>query len=451
MPPLAEALAPVSAQPQVFMMIADPVLEGLYRGRLQNQNYCAVWCEKGTSWEPALAAFNYDIVVLDFTAFPTAPLEALRQVRRVSPDSEILVLSNNEDATLAIGAFRIGIADYFLKPVEPETLAWAIEKALRQRAFRSSNATLDADFKIFRTAHHMGVSESDAKTRELGMKCLVEMTHASGAFWIWPESQESEAYPKKLAENPGLFERMTAELGINLKSSFETHLTSHPEQWFRGRFLWAPLKNSWMGGIFLFDVQATPDMQARVEFLIRNLEISLENSRRYAEAKQLTYTDDFTGLYNARYLDVALNASIEEATATSQSFAVLFIDVDKFKSVNDSHGHMVGSGLLIALAKALKRNLRKPDQLFRYGGDEFILLLPSIELKDAMMIGERIRSNIERSLFKIHNVDIKITVSIGVSAFPHHSRNKRTILELADKAMYSGKRQGRNAVFEAGT
>src|SRR5262249_47215879 len=150
-----------------------------------------------------------------------------------------------------------------------------------------------------------------------------------------------------------------------------------------------------------------------------------------------SYVDDFTGLYNSRYLDVALTSSIETAKTTQEGFAVLFIDVDHFKSVNDRFGHMTGSGLLIALANTLKRLVRRQDQLFRYGGDEFIVILHDLNGYPAKEIAERIRSTIERHRFVIHGNEIKITVSIGVSRFPEHSKSKKNIIELADKAMYS--------------
>ncbi len=443
-----------SSIPQVFLMIADPVLEGIYRTRLTSPQYCTVWCETGEGWEHSLSTFAYDLIVVDLSLFPDDPKEGLRQVRQFSPVSDIIVLSSSEDVRVAIAAFKVGIQEYFLKPTSPEQLEWAVEKTLRQRQFNSSNLPFAADLDVFRATHHISMAENETKMRELAMRSLISMSHAKGGVWIWPEKNgqcKTEVHRATPTEAEKAWQSYLSTLGGTAQPSFESQLTCHPEQWFEEGNAWIPLKSELMGGIFLFGVSAEIDSsaQARAEFLVRNLELSLENGRRYLEAKQLSYVDDFTGLYNSRYLDIALSSAIEGASSTNIGFSVLFIDVDHFKSVNDKFGHMTGSGLLIGLAEFMKRLVRQGDQLFRYGGDEFIIILNKTLPGGAVQVAERIRSQIERHKFHILGHDINITVSIGVSRFPEHSKTKRNIIELADQAMYSGKSRGRNAVYEA--
>jgi len=440
--------------PQVFIMIADPILEGLYRTRLTSPQYCTVWCETGAGWENSLSTFAYDLIVVDLSLFPEDPTGCLRHIRQLSPVAEIIVLSANDDVRIAIAAFKTGIREYFLKPSSPEQLEWAIEKTLRQKQLNSTNLPFAADLDVFRATHHISMAENEAKMRELAIRSLISMTHAKGGIWVWPEQDgqhQTEVHRSSESEALAAWTRYIAHLGSAVHSSFESHLTSHPEQWFDGTDAWIPLKSGWMGGIFLFGISAEIDdsAQARAEFLVRNLELSLENGKRYLEAKQLSYVDDFTGLYNSRYLDIALSSAIEGATSTDIGFSVLFIDVDHFKSVNDRFGHMTGSGLLIGLAEFMKRLVRPSDQLFRYGGDEFIVILNGTATIGAVQVAERIRSQIEGHRFHILGHDINITVSIGVSRFPEHSKSKKNIIELADQAMYSGKSRGRNAVYEA--
>jgi len=128
---------------------------------------------------------------------------------------------------------------------------------------------------------------------------------------------------------------------------------------------------------------------------------------------------------------------------------VLFMDLDRFKAVNDNHGHIVGSQTLVQVGKALKLSLRKVDHLFRYGGDEFIAILYEVSLASAQMVAERLRRTIETRLFQILDQEIKVTLSIGVARFPEQGKDKKTILHMADKAMYEGKKSGRNKVFIA--
>jgi len=439
--------------PQVFVMLADPILEELYRSKLSGPDYCMVWCENDGGWAKSIVSIKYDVIIVDFALFPVEPVEHLKEIKRISPDSEMIVLSPSEDVRVCIDAFQAGIADYFLKPTNPETLAWSIEKVLKQRALQSSNETLAADLQLFRAAHHINMSENDAKMRSVAAQTLIKFLQARGAVWVWPEGTNFTYDYIDIDEKEGQdnFEFFKKEFSGIWERAFEGVLTSHPEQWFQDSFVWIPLRATWMGGIFLFPVQAghSAYLQARVEFLIRNLEVSLENQKRYLEARQLTYIDDFTGLYNARYLDVALTASIERHHRTGSGFALLFIDIDRFKSVNDRHGHLVGSQLLVDIARTLKKYTRRTDQLFRYGGDEFIIILNDKGGTDALEVAERLRSSLEAHVFRIQGIEIRITASIGVSKFPEHSRDKSTILQMADRAMYSGKSAGRNAVFEA--
>ena len=447
-PPVSET----RDQSQVFMIVTDTQLEGLYRTRLQGQNYATIWCE-GLQWQDALRRASYDIIVIDFALCALHPVDTLQEIKRLSPDSEIIVLSHTEDARTAIAAFRAGIADYFLKPIDPETLAWSIEKILRSKDFQSSNESLNADLRVFRMGHHINIAESDAKMRNLAVRGLSRMLGASGGIWIFPETESAESHFEALqvSEDTGnkLFEAFLARHPGPVQKQFETQLTSHPEKWVKTNCLWIPLRNDWMGGIWLVDCKSPYDneLQSRVEFLIRNLEISLDNARRFVAAKQLNYTDDLTGTYNSRYLDLALNDAITESETNANGFAVMFLDIDHFKSVNDKHGHLVGSHVLVLMARMLKHCLRKGDQVFRYGGDEFVCILRDASIAQAREVGERVRTTVERHVFKVQNVHLKLTVSIGVSRFPDHSNNKKEIIELADQAMYAGKKQGRNAVY----
>ena len=203
--------------------------------------------------------------------------------------------------------------------------------------------------------------------------------------------------------------------------------------------------------ILLFGLSGVPSelLKTRTEFLIRSLEVSLENHQRYIEAKQLTYIDDLTGLYNPRFLEQALNIAMDSLNKKNQGFCVLFIDIDKFKQVNDQYGHLVGSQMLTHIGKLIRSSLRKNDQVFRYGGDEFIAILYDTELSTAKEIAERVRKSAEARTFRFPMAHIKITLSIGIARFPDHGNNKETVISMADTAMYASKKSGRNQVIVA--
>ncbi len=169
-------------------------------------------------------------------------------------------------------------------------------------------------------------------------------------------------------------------------------------------------------------------------------------SYQHYEAKSLSYIDDLTGLYNQRFLTIALEKEIQRSRRTQGQFCVLFLDIDHFKRVNDTAGHLVGSQVLRNLGRTIKSNLRGSDFAFRYGGDEFLVVLVDADLATGQLVGNRLRSVVEAEPHKIGSRQVSITVSIGIACYPEHAQTPEAIVHLADQAMFYGKDHGRNIV-----
>jgi diguanylate cyclase (GGDEF)-like protein len=175
-----------------------------------------------------------------------------------------------------------------------------------------------------------------------------------------------------------------------------------------------------------------------------------ERMEEVANLKGLTFTDDLTGLYNQRYLEVILDRELSLAKRNDVRFSILFLDMDHFKNVNDTHGHLIGSRLLYEVGQEIKRTLRESDVCFRYGGDEFVIILAHTNLADAMVVAERIRVQVEKKRFLAREgLDIRLTASIGVASVPDHATTKLQILKAADEALYGVKKAVRNRVIAA--
>ena len=167
------------------------------------------------------------------------------------------------------------------------------------------------------------------------------------------------------------------------------------------------------------------------------------------KTQQEVFRDGLTGLYNQRFLNMTLNQKIKEQKRYNTPFTILFIDVDHFKKVNDSSGHLVGSSVLVEIGKLIERSVRGSDFAFRYGGDEFIALLSHTKADSATIVAERIRKEIEAEKFFVSGEEVKVTVSIGIAGYPENASSAEEIIEMADKAMYYGKNQGRNIIYKA--
>jgi diguanylate cyclase (GGDEF)-like protein len=175
--------------------------------------------------------------------------------------------------------------------------------------------------------------------------------------------------------------------------------------------------------------------------------IAIENARAVEKIQELTITDDCTGLYNARHLYKTLEAEVYRSARFGYEFSVLFIDLDHFKQVNDTHGHLVGSKLLAEIGYLIKAQLRLIDFAFRYGGDEFVVLLPQTSKDAALHVAKRLRDNLRTSLFcKEEGLNLNIRASIGMATYPHDAKTPHDIIRQADEMMYLVKNTTRDNI-----
>ena len=178
--------------------------------------------------------------------------------------------------------------------------------------------------------------------------------------------------------------------------------------------------------------------------------IALENARHVKRIHELTIKDDCTSLYNARHMGFILDTEIYRSQRYNYEFSIVFIDLDHFKQVNDTHGHLVGSRLLAEMGDALKTNCRLIDFAFRYGGDEFVILLPQTSKNNAIKVARRLHKLIRETVWLAkEGLDIRITPSVGLAAYPVDSKTKEGLLHLADEAMYLVKNTNRDDVAVA--
>ncbi len=190
---------------------------------------------------------------------------------------------------------------------------------------------------------------------------------------------------------------------------------------------------------------------ALLEALADYAAIAIENARHVQRIHELTITDDCTSLYNARHLNFMLDTEIYRSHRYAFEFSLIFIDLDHFKSVNDTHGHLMGSKLLGEIGTAIKEKCRMIDLAFRYGGDEFVVLLPQTSKENALGVARRLHKLIREATWLTEpGINAQITASVGVASYPTDSRTKAELLHLADEAMYLVKNTTRDSVAAAG-
>ena len=170
----------------------------------------------------------------------------------------------------------------------------------------------------------------------------------------------------------------------------------------------------------------------------------IENSQLYARAEQRSRVDELTGLFNRRHFEERVKEEISRHGRHGDDFSIFLLDLDNFKTYNDIYGHPSGDTLLNHIAKVIRNSVRSADQAFRYGGDEFIVILPQTDMNDAHVVAERVRERIAREMEK---KEIAVTCSIGIASYPSDGVISGELVTVADTALYFAKRTGGDRVY----
>jgi diguanylate cyclase (GGDEF)-like protein len=187
-----------------------------------------------------------------------------------------------------------------------------------------------------------------------------------------------------------------------------------------------------------------------VRVLLEPAAVALDNALLLKRAEALSVTDDLTSLFNSRYLNQVLHRETKRASRNGRPLSLLFIDLDGFKGINDSHGHLSGSRALVEAAAVIRGSARETDVVARFGGDEFALVLPDTGSDGAFAVGERIRERIAAHVFLAdQGLTIRLTASVGVATLPDHARSSDELVAAADRAMYAVKDAGKNGIQAA--
>ncbi|MCX5717975.1 MAG: diguanylate cyclase [Nitrospirae bacterium] len=182
--------------------------------------------------------------------------------------------------------------------------------------------------------------------------------------------------------------------------------------------------------------------------LVDQAALTIERTTLYQKMAELVVTDDLIKLFNTRYLNRTIETEIQRSNRYKTSISLIFIDIDYFKNINDQYGHLIGSKTLVELGQLIIKCLRSIDIVARYGGDEFVVVLPQTPSKAAVQIAERIRKSVERNTFlKKEGYVLKMTASFGVASYPESAKTKEDLIRLADEAMYRVKYTTRNGVY----
>ena len=408
----------------------------------------------------------FDLVLADIYMPGMTGLELLQAVKARSPALDVIIMTGYASIDTAVRALKHGAADYLRKPFAAQELVAVVEAVLAQQRLCREHQRLKRQLELYQLSRaFVGVEDPDRVLR-LGLEAVCNATGCPAGLVLLAgpggppavarfrglEEGEAERVARHAARH-GLFR--AGDRPRILGRGWLGRVRGTPPRGMR-EALCLPFRV--VGGGNGWFLMLRPEGGERIgqeavengRFLVRQVEFAYEAANRFQEARRLAYIDPLTDLYNARYLEKVLDDNIEESRRTGHPFSLLFLDLDRFKEINDAHGHLVGGKVLIEVSRVLASNLREGDILVRYGGDEFIVVLPGAGPDEATEVAERIRAAVRDHRFLgREGRDIRLTASVGVATFPEDARSREELIDRADRAMYRNKDQIRDSIYMA--
>ena len=367
----------------------------------------------------------------------------VRKINLVFPKAAIILLSPKADQQVIIGAFRAGLFDFLSLPIDEHEIRTIIYRLQLHEVIQSGMWNPErAVLHLFSRPEIFSAIGDIAASLDQYLNLFFQIEENK----LYSSQKElEEELQKRFKLNDSQRKRIIRFIKDPSGLIFGL-------RFYKNKFHFLVKKGE---GDFSFLVaRNTSDFKIHEilsDYLSNVLKTSLSilsESKRVDQIRLLSLTDEVTGLFNLRKLVEDLEHYISRYGHEKQVFSLLFVDIDYFKNVNDQFGHVVGSQILIDMAAILKIQLRSSDLVYRYGGDEFIILLPKSNLEESKRIAVRISEAVKATEFSIdHDKKYRLSLSIGIAEFPSDADSAKSIIEFADKMMYMSKKSGRGKVF----
>ncbi|MEJ5329619.1 MAG: diguanylate cyclase [Desulfobaccales bacterium] len=448
---------------QILVVDDDAALLQVLTRFLRGQGF-GVWAHQ--RGEEALAALKDGepaVAILDLNLPDLSGLEVMRRLKATCPDTEVILFTGLGGLDSAVAALRLGAYDYLVKSeLKLPELAAVVERALERRQLTRANRELLEDLKQAREALAQRRAQELLQIRRIGERLAgplsIEELVQGLAELIWeslPLACLSLVVRRSEGEIRGEAHRHRPELPPAAMTAWQGWLAhclggseDSPGTAPGG---WALLRGEMAAGELTgLALAARPEPFEPEEaelfriFLLQG-EAALRNLLLFEEVKSLAIRDGLTGLYNYRYFNEMLTQQVGQSRRYGWPLSLLFLDLDDFKAVNDSLGHPAGDTVLKTVAAYLKRSVRQADILCRYGGEEFVVLLPQTPPEQAAILAERLRAGIAELKIPLPERELAVTVSIGVAGLPPHG-DGAGLVAAADRALYRAKQGGKNRV-----
>ncbi len=441
-------------KPAILVVDDELFFRRLYAELLGEEGYEVETVASGDSAVNRLRQGGIDVVLTDLVMPEISGLDVLRQARGIDNPPEVILATSHASLETAIQALKSGARDYLIKPFDPEELRHLVRTCLEQRRLLDENTLLKGQIRLYQAGQNLA---SQMEINKLLPQAIETMSREIGKGRAFAFMQERNKPPRIIGHQGDDSELQMQTMGHALFSGLrdisglrlmqKDELPAKPTWPHDLRTLCVfPLRfgKHLRGALFFYNLPGTdlprPFPYENLLFLAEQAASGFQNACRFQGTKDLIYIDDLTGLHNYRYLQTILDQEIRRAERFGLELSLVFMDLDRFKTINDSQGHLAGSRVLKEVADLLRQCVREVDLVFRYGGDEFTAVLIETGSHGSSVVSERIRSTIENHSFLADTPNpVHLTITVGQAVYPSNAVNKQSLIDLADQAMYHGK------------
>ena len=331
---------------RILIVDDDALARQLYADTLGEAGHEVVPVRDAAEAALALDSGAFDVVVTDLVLPGPDGIAVLTEAKRRDPGIEVILITAVDRVDPAVRAMKSGAADYLVKPVSPESLQLSVSRCIATRQLLKENALLRQHLSLVETGQRLATTLDRERLFPMALRALVDALgahkaalfarRADGRMALMAQSGLSDSEAGALADE--------ALPPLAKADGRAGSLEACGRSW---RLLYAEESTQIHGVCLLADPTSLAMAWSNAQFLARHLAIALQNIRRLSEVEDLIYLDDLTRLHNLRYLHLVLDREITNSKQTAAPFSVLFLDLDHFKTVNDTHGHLAGSKLLV--------------------------------------------------------------------------------------------------------
>lgn len=452
---------------KILIVDDDPNVRKVLCDILKRKGYAILTAKNGTEAITILEENSFNLVLSDLGLPDISGLEVLQRVKTDYPFTEVIILTGNASLDSAIESTNKGAFSYLQKPYEIDQLLLHIKRAIEKQQAEEKILKHSIDLKKINSELKALYEISLIISRTFDVdKLFSDITNAISRIEAFNFVQKSIIFladqNRTRLVSPGR-SKIESEscnninigdclCGLAVKNSEiiiakncqedKRHTMESHQKAPHGHII-IPLiaVNKIEGVLCLFTQQDTEPDERTLTLLStigNQIGIAIENLKLYEEAKSFSFHDPLTGLANRRLLQIQFEKSFEGAKRYEKPLSIIMLDIDHFKEYNDTYGHIEGDKLLVSIANILLNDLRSPDYIFRYGGEEFLIMLPETNAKNAGIVAERLR--------KIVASQLNVTVSLGISSYHQSIQTGEEMIHHADTALYKAKQNGRNRV-----